>query len=128
MRKVKFTKGKIYHIFNRGVEKRDIFLSDRDRWRFLQGLFIFNDKHTVGNLLFRIEQENKRINFTLLKQFIAEKRTERQPLVRILADCLMPNHYHLLVEEIQDGGISQFMQKFGTGYTKYFNKKAQSYQ
>lgn len=123
MRKIKFAKGKIYHIFNRGVEKRDIFLSDRDRWRFLQGLFIFNDERTSGNLLFRIEQENKRINFTLLKEFVAEQRAERKPLVKILADCLMPNHYHLLVEEIRDGGISKFMQKFGTGYTKYFNKK-----
>ncbi len=40
-----------------------------------------------------------------------------------MADCLMPNHYHLLVEEINDGGISRFMHKLGTGYTMYFNKK-----
>jgi len=44
-------------------------------------------------------------------------------LVRIMADCLMPNHYHLLVEEIQENGISRFMHKLGTGYTNFFNKK-----
>ena len=40
-----------------------------------------------------------------------------------MADCLMPNHYHLILEEIESGGISKFMHKLGTGYTSYFNKK-----
>ena len=48
---------------------------------------------------------------------------ERRPLVRIMADCLKQNHYHFAIEEIQENGISRFMQKLGTGYTKYFNKK-----
>ena len=48
---------------------------------------------------------------------------ERKPWVRIMADCLKPNHFHLLIEEIQENGISRFMQKIGTGYTGFFNKK-----
>ena len=51
--------------------------------------------------------------------------TERtgEPLVEIIAYCLMPNHFHLLLREIEDGGISKFMQKLTTGYTMYFNKR-----
>lgn len=125
MRKIKFVKGNYYHIFNRGVEKRNIFNNDRDRWRFLQGMFLFNDKNSSFDILHEIERKNKgRINFYLLKEFIHNnQQTERMPLVRIIADCLMPNHYHFLIEEIKENGISQFMQKLGIGYTKYFNKK-----
>ncbi|MCH8244350.1 transposase [Patescibacteria group bacterium] len=123
MRKIQFDTGKIYHIFNRGVEKRDIFLEDRDRWRFLQGLYLFNEGEGTTNLLYRLEQEKKAMNFRILKEFIVSSREERKPLVRIMADCLMPNHFHLILEEIQEGGISRFMHKFGVGYTNYFNKK-----
>lgn len=124
MRKIKFVKGNYYHIFNRGVEKRIIFNNDRDKWRFLQGLFLFNNKDSSFSVLFQIEKENKgKINFTLLKEFIDSQQKNRKPLVRIMADCLMPNHYHLLVEEIEDNGISRFMHKLGIGYSKYFNKK-----
>lgn len=124
MRKITFTPGNIYHIFNRGVEKRDIFLKDSDRWRFLQGMFLFNDERGSANLLYRLEQEKGAMNFRVLREFVATGRQgDRKPLVRIMADCLMPNHYHFLIQEIQDGGISRFMHKFGVGYTKYFNKR-----
>jgi len=123
MRKVQFIKNHFYHIFNRGVEKRKIFLNDSDRWRFLQGLFLFNDKETSANLLWQLERDRGAVNFRVLKEFFATQNKPRHPLVRIIADCLMPNHYHLLLEELVDGGISRFMHKLGTGYTQYFNKK-----
>ena len=56
MRKVQFVKNHFYHIFNRGVEKRTIFLNDSDRWRFLQGLFLFNDEESSANLLWQLER------------------------------------------------------------------------
>jgi len=124
MRKVKFEQGKIYHIYNRGVNKCDIFNKDSDKWRFLQGMFLFNDENSSFNTLFQIEKENEgRINFNLLKEFINKNKENRKPLVRIMADCLMSNHFHLLIEEIEENGISRFMHKLGTGYVKYFNKK-----
>lgn len=124
MRKVIFAPGNIYHIYNRGVEKRDIFMSDGDRWRFLQGIFLFNDVDTSSNLLWELEKSQKGANFKTLKEyfFVKEKRS-RNPIVRIMADCLMSNHYHLLVEELQENGITKFMHRLGTGYTMYFNKK-----
>ena len=115
--------GGIYHIFNRGVEKRDVFLSDGDRWRFLQGLYLFNDESASANLLFRLEQKKGKMHFGILREYMRKKRIKRKPLVRIMANCLKPNHFHLLLEELQENGISRFMQKLGTGYTKYFNTK-----
>ena len=44
-------------------------------------------------------------------------------MVEILAFCLMPNHIHLLLKQIKDKGITEFMRKVGTGYAVYFNKK-----
>jgi len=124
MRKVKFEQGKIYHVLNRGVEKRIIFINDSDKWRFLQGLYLFNNDNSSFSALYNIERENKgRINFVLLKKFISDNSTNRNPLVRIMAVCLMPNHYHLLVEELQQNGISRFMHKSGVGYACFFNKK-----
>lgn len=123
MRNVKFAIGKIYHVFNRGVERRNIFASDGDRWRFLQGLFLFNDEHNSANTLFRLERDKKSLNFTVLKEYIKQQRAEQKPLVGIMADCLKPNHVHLLLQETQGGGISRFMHKLGTGYTNYFNTK-----
>ena len=122
-RKTQFEIGNIYHVFNRGVEKRDIFLSDGDRWRFLQGLYLFNDETGSANLLYRLEQEKGKMHFGILREYMKEAGIERKPLVRIMADCLKPNHFHLLIEETQKDGISRFMHKLGTGYTKYFNKK-----
>lgn len=124
MRKIKFVQGKIYHIFNRSVEKRNIFDNETDKWRLLQGMFLFNDENNSFGILHEIERKNKgKINFLLLKEFVNSHRKNRRALVRILADCLMSNHFHLLIEEIQENGISRFMHKLETGYANYFNKK-----
>lgn len=123
MRQVKFTKGGIYHVFNRGVEKRNIFQSDSDKWRFLQNLYLFNDKEISTNLLWRMEHKKGELNFRTIRDFLGKNQQERKPLVKIMADCLMPNHYHLILEEIEENGISKFMHKIGTGYASYFNKK-----
>lgn len=123
MRKTRFYPGGLFHLYNRGVEKREIFIDDNDRWRFLQALFLFNDTKTSSNLLWDLEQSHGGVNFRVIKDYFSENGLTREPLIRIMADCFMPNHYHLLVEEINDGGISRFMHKLGTGYTMYFNKK-----
>jgi putative transposase len=123
MRKFKFVKGEIYHIFNRGVEKRNIFQDDADRWRFLQGLYLFNDKESSASSLWKLENKGMGLNFKTLKKFVEKEREKRKPLVRIMADCLMSNHYHLILEEIEENGISAFMHRIGTGYTGYFNRK-----
>lgn len=119
----KFLQGKIYHVFNRGVEKRDIFLSDGDRWRFLQGMYLFNDESVTTNLLYRLEKEKGKMHFGILRDYMKKEGIERKPLVRIMADCLKSNHFHFLLEELRSNGISRFMHKLGTGYVKFFNTK-----
>ncbi|MBU3942974.1 transposase [Patescibacteria group bacterium] len=124
MRKIKFEVGKIYHIYNRGVNKCLIFNDESDMWRFIQALYLFNDVDSSFNILYQIERENKgKMNFNLLKDFIEKNKENRKPLVRIMVDCLMPNHFHLILEEIEEDGISRFMHKLAIGYTGYFNKK-----
>ncbi|MFH1575865.1 MAG: transposase [Candidatus Nealsonbacteria bacterium] len=121
MRIVKFAPGQIYHIYNRGVDKRDIFLEDNDRWRYLQVLCLFNEEKNSSNLLWKIERDKGRVNLKMLKDYIIKEG--KKPLVRILAYCLMSNHYHLLIEELTEGGIVKFMHRLGGGYSQYFNKK-----
>ncbi len=122
-RKVQFEEGKIYHIFNRGVAKSSICREDADFWRFLQGLCLFNDKNSVSNILWQLEKTRGRLTLNVLKNYIITEGKERKPLVRIIAYCVMNNHYHLLVEEIQEGGAIKFMHKLNMGYAKYFNNK-----
>jgi putative transposase len=110
-RSFKFAPGEFYHIYNRGTEKRNIFTSHADKTRFLALLYFANQEVRV---------DLKLQGSTLLN--ILEPR-DGELLIEIVAYCLMPNHFHLLVREVADKGISKFMQKLTTAYTMYFNKK-----
>jgi len=106
------------HVLNRGVDKRKIFLDNQDYFRFVHDLFEFNDEDWV-NTTFRLFQKYNDIACRTKSR--ANK--VRKLLVDIHAFSLMPNHYHLLLSPIVDGGISKFMKKVNMGYAKYFNKK-----
>jgi len=112
----------IYHIYNRGVEKRIIFQEDSDKIRFIHDLFEFNDEEPAQNIFYKLPNLRSPNQFYEVKPRKIERR-KRKLIVKILAFCLMPNHYHLLLQQAADGGISQFMRKLNTGYTMYFNKK-----
>lgn len=107
MRSVSLSNREIYHIYNRGVDKRNIFLHERDYQRFADGLVIFNSTDTLNGKNF-----NDQTNFE-----------RKKLLVNIIAYCLMPNHFHLLLEQRVDDGITKFLQKMTTSYTMYFNRK-----
>ena len=123
MRKTNFAPGNIYHVYNRGNDGRSIFNEERDRWRFLQGLGLFNNEKFSHQILWNLENRGQGANMKTLKNFLDEKRESNEPLVKIMTDCLMPNHFHLILEEVKERGISNFMHKLGTGYTSFFNKK-----
>lgn len=112
MRKTQFANDYLYHIYNRGTDKRSIFLKDADYSRFIHDLYEFNNSGFTSNLTRNIERGLASLN-----------RGARNLLVEIIAFCLMPNHFHLILRQVKDGGIAKFMQKFGTGYTMYFNQK-----
>jgi putative transposase len=126
-RQPQFVNGEVYHIVNRGVEKRIIFQQISDYFRFIFCLYECNDKNSVI-MRERIKERKERksakkyIGDTYVNS-IEKKDKKREPLVEILAFCLMPNHFHLVLRQLVDGGISLFMKKIGDAYVGYFNKK-----
>ncbi len=103
MRKIVFANDEYYHVFNRGVDKRKIFLRVGHYKRFIQTLenLLNFGSATTGRTLIQ------KIAFTTKISFISY--------------CLMPNHYHFIIRQIQENGISEFMHHLNTSYTKYFN-------
>ncbi len=108
----------LYHVLNRGVDKRKIFLDEREHLRFIHDLYEFNDKNWVINNFRTFGQLNDLASPT---EHAGKKK--RQLLVNIHAFCLMPNHYHLLLSPRVKDGIPRFMRKLNMGYAKYFNLK-----
>jgi putative transposase len=106
-----------YHIYNRGVEKRDIFCNKSDYKRFIVGLREFNSLNSIS---LRDQLEFPSRSSTSVD---TEVELREEKLVEIVAYCLNPNHYHLIVKEVVENGVAKFIQKLGTGYTNYFNKK-----
>ncbi|MCG2694825.1 transposase [Candidatus Parcubacteria bacterium] len=115
MRKVPFVVGEFFHIFNRGVDKRDIFSDKYDAFRFIQSLKEFNRIETGNDIFFVDRNKEDKISGR-------REPTKNKKLVNIICYCLNPNHFHFLLEEIEDGGISEFMKRLG-GYVLYFNEK-----
>lgn len=111
-RKIQFSQNEFYHIYNRGTDKRKIFSSELDYKRFLSLLYICNNIDTL-----HISDFKK----TSLEYILTKKRKET--LVNLCVFCLMPNHFHLIIQEKTEGGVSKFMQKLTTAYTMYFNTK-----
>lgn len=112
MNREPFSVDEWYHCFTRGIDKRDTFNGTVDYERFLSLLYLCNSDETLHRSDVRTRN--------LSKILMLERGT---PLVGIGAFCLMKNHFHLLIKELSEGGISVFMQKVGIAYTMYFNKK-----
>jgi putative transposase len=103
MRTAQFFNNGYYHLYNRGVDKRKIFLRYAHNKRFIKSIRSILE---TGSATQRLAYD----------QSLALKYK-----VNILAYCLMPNHYHFLVKQIDDNGITDFMHNLNTSYTKYFN-------
>lgn len=86
MRLPQLSTNEIYHVYNRGVDKRDLFNQEKDYLRFIRCFSLF-----------------------------------KNPFVNILAFCLMPNHFHLLLEQCVEDGITKFLHKLCTSHAMYFN-------
>jgi len=116
-RAVVFMNGYIYHLFNRGVERRPIFFTVRDRERFVSLIEYY-----------RFSQVTKSYSH-YLKLSLPDQAAYRQILVKkptnvdVLAYCLMPNHFHIAVKQNIEHGIHLFLSNIANGYTKYLNTK-----
>ncbi len=119
MQKPIFLNNKLYHIYNRGVEKRNVFMDRQDYLRFIHCLFEFNDERTAKNMFYYLNKKTSEVE----PHYLKSDRKPRKLLLDVLIFTLMPNHFHLVVKQKKENGIVRFMQKMGTGYTMYFNKK-----
>ncbi|HSH31895.1 MAG TPA: transposase [Candidatus Saccharimonadales bacterium] len=99
-----YVEGGYYHVYNRGVEKRDIFLDAQDYYVFLKYLrsYLIDEPIFGGGTRPRPNLRNQ---------------------VQLLAYCLMPNHYHLLVHQNVVDGTTQLLRRAMTGYSMYFNQR-----
>ena len=117
----------ILHVLNRGVDKRSIFIDDKDRFRFIHNLFEFNDEENTDNNWYFFQKQNfGGKSSDIERRYIRAARGEHRPrkmLVDIYAFCLMPNHYHLLLSPRREGAVPKFMKKLNMGYSKYFNER-----
>src|SRR3989338_6631317 len=108
MRKQPLVIGECYHIYNRGVDKRDIFNDKKYLSRFVESILEFNRIDGI-------------ISLANLRKTKIEAKPLSKPLVAIVAYCLNLNHFHFVLKQLVDGGISDFMKKLQGGYTYYFN-------
>jgi putative transposase len=106
-----FAHGEFYHVYNRGTDKRTIFLDIADYRRFIELLFLSNSVFSVDVRYVRKFNDSV-FDFD-----------RSDPLVYIGAYCLMPNHFHILLTPAIENGVQMFMQKLLTGYSMYFNKR-----
>lgn len=107
---VPLVNGDFYHIFNRGGDKRNIYVQPRDYLRFQKTFYYYK---FIGPKP-KFSQFGKS---NLFKPLLNEK------FVEIIAFCLMPNHFHFLIKQIKENGISRFISQLSNSYTKYFNTK-----
>lgn len=117
-RKTVLVNNEIYHVFNRGVEKRPTFTDKREFQRGMDTLKFYR----FSNLPFKLSKffniaQSERI------QIMQKIEKESRKLVEIICFVLMPNHFHFLLKQLQDNGISTFIANFSNSYAKYFNTK-----
>jgi putative transposase len=105
LRKQKFAVNEYYHLYNRGTEKRIIFVNKEDYKYFQYLMNVCNSKKNI-----ELRKIGKNFN-------------RGETLVNIGVYCLMPNHFHILLREKTEGGVSKYMLKLMTAYSMYFNKK-----
>lgn len=116
-RAIAFRNGYIYHLFNRGVDRRSIFFTPRDYERFIALIeyYRFHHVHKSYSHYLALSLEER----SLFRQTLNQKPMA----IDILAYCLMPNHFHILVKQKADGGIHTFLSNIANGFAKYINTK-----
>ncbi len=107
-RNLVLSEGEYYHVYNRGVDHRNIVEDKFDSDRFVQCLNIFNDTKLTGSLY--------SLSFD-------PKRKRGKKLVDIVAYCLNPNHFHMVIRQNVKNGISKFMHRLCGGHSWHFNHK-----
>lgn len=118
MRNVVFANNEIYHVFNRGVERRPTFTDKNEYTRAMTSINFYRFRQSLTGLASYLKLNLEKRD-ALSKSLFDEKNK----LVEIISYCLMPNHFHLLLKQMTNNGISMFLSNFTNSYTRYFNIK-----
>lgn len=113
-RKVPLVTGEIYHVFNRGIDKRPTFTQDAEYIRAIEAIIFYR-------LIGQPCPLSKFLCLDAQKQAELRLALNGKISISLIAYCLMPNHFHLLIRQEVDGGISKYLSNFQNSYTKYFN-------
>jgi putative transposase len=117
-RKNQFVNGEVYHIILRAIDDNLIFKDIDDYYRGIFSIYEFNNAGPVNVTRRREQRKQEKLGLRPLP-------FDRNLIVEIFSFCFMPNHIHLLLRQIKDGGLLKFMVKLGSGYGRYFNQKYQ---
>lgn len=113
--------GEYYHVYNRGAHKRSVFHDQKDYMRFLF-LLIYFQSPVQFSKVGRIAGTFDRLSgFAVTERDFAHVLLSRS--VEIVSFCIMPNHFHILLRELVEGGVERYMQRIGDAYTKYAHEK-----
>lgn len=117
-RKVYFRNGYFYHLYNRSIDGQDIFKDKRDIKRYFWTIGFYRYKNAPLRLshFLNLKLEDRNDILGLLKK-------KNELVIEILNYAIMPNHYHLLVKQVMNGGISWFISNIQNSYARYFNTK-----
>jgi putative transposase len=121
MRYENFAPNEHYHVYGRGADAKKIFIDERDKARFIFLITHFQSPIRIYNVNWYTESFLKKGVFST-----PEKRIDniiKRRSVKLTAFALMPNHFHLLVQNLDDGILSVYMHRVLTAYSKYFNAK-----
>lgn len=108
----------IYHIFNRGVASQPTFFNKRDYGRALESFLYYRNSNLPIKYSRFLSLPLKQRN-----EILEDLSKKKNYLVEIISYCLMPNHFHFLLRQIQERGIAKFIGNFTNSHTRYINTK-----
>lgn len=108
----------IYHVYNRGLDSRPTFTNVKEYRRALLAMnfYKFNSPPMKLSLFLQLSNEQRQ---NILREFLIAGK----PIVEFLSFCLMPNHFHFLLKQTDDNGVSRFMSNFQNSFTRYSNTR-----
>lgn len=113
--------GEYYHVYNRGAFKKPVFLEQRDYVRFMFEILYFQSPVQFPHIGRLVSSYTSKVGYELEESEFDSVLQGRY--VELVGFCIMPNHYHLLIRELAEGGIARYMQRIGNAYTKYTHAK-----
>lgn len=118
LRKTHFVTGEYYHVFNRSINKEPIFVSSRDCQRAITAFKYYRFADPPTRLSYFLS-----LGFDRREKLLSTLQETNQILVEINSFCFMPNHFHFLLKQMKDGGISKFLRLFQNSYARFLSTK-----